>query len=87
MLASTIGSWILFGTLCYTNPGDVDTCHQILKKGVLSPADCSVIWQSAANRMDAKIRERGLSMTYVEGVCLSSEPGVDKTINLSYNKI
>lgn len=87
MLASTIGSWILFGTLCYTNPGDVDKCHQIIQKGVLSPADCSVIWQSTANRLDREITEKELSMTYVQGVCLSTEPGVDKTINLSYNKI
>ena len=85
MLASIIGSWILFGTLCYTNPGDVDKCHQIIQKGVLSPADCSVIWQSTANRLDHEITEKGLSMTYVQGVCLSTEPGVDKTINLSYN--
>tara|TARA_A100001388_G_scaffold253354_1_gene216412 strand:- start:1961 stop:2218 length:258 start_codon:yes stop_codon:yes gene_type:complete len=85
MLASTIGSWILFGTLCYTNPGDVDKCHQIIQKGVLSPADCSVIWQSTANRLDREITEKELSMTYVQGVCLSTEPGVDKTINLSYN--
>ena len=85
MLASTIGSWILFGTLCYTNPGDVDKCHQIIQKGVLSPADCSVIWQSTANRLDRQITEKELSMTYVQGVCLSTEPGVDKTINLSYN--
>ena len=87
MLASTIGSWILFGTLCYTNPGAVDTCHQILKKGVLSPADCSTIWQSTAYRLNVQIKERGLSMTYTEGICLSSEPGVDTTIKLSYNKI
>ena len=85
MLASTIGSWILFGTLCYTNPGDVDKCHQIIQKGVLSPADCSVIWQSTANRLDREITEKELSMTYIQGVCLSTEPGVDKTINLSYN--
>jgi len=85
MLASTIGSWILFGTLCYTNPGDVDKCHQIIQKGVLSPADCSVIWQSTANRLDREITEKQLSMTYIQGVCLSTEPGVDKTINLSYN--
>ena len=85
MLASTIGSWILFGTLCYTNPGDVDKCHQVIQKGVLSPADCSVIWQSTANRLEHEITEKGLSMTYVQGVCLSTEPGVDKTINLSYN--
>jgi hypothetical protein len=87
MLVSTIGSWILFGTLCYTNPGDVDTCHQILKKGVLSPADCSTIWQSTAYRLNVQIEKRGLSMTYTEGICLSSEPGVDTTIKLSYNKI
>ncbi len=85
MLASTIGSWILFGTLCYTNPGDVDKCHQVIQKGVLSPADCSVIWQSTANRLDREITEKGLSMTYIQGVCLSTEPGVDTTINLSYN--
>ena len=85
MLASTIGSWILFGTLCYTNPGDVDKCHQVIQKGVLSPADCSVIWQSTANRLDREITENGLSMTYIQGVCLSTEPGVDKTLNLSYN--
>ena len=87
MLASTIGKYILFGTLCYTNPGDVDTCHQILKKGVLSPADCSTIWQSTAYRLNIQIKERGISMTYTEGICLSSEPGVDTTIKLSYNKI
>ena len=85
MLASTIGKWILFGTLCYTNPGDVDKCHQVIQKGVLSPADCSVVWQSTANRLDHEITEKGLSMTYVEGQCLSTEPGVDKTIKLSYN--
>ena len=85
MLASTIGSWILFGTLCYTNPGDVDKCHQVIQKGVLSPADCSVIWQSTANRLDREITEKGLSMTYIQGVCLSTEPGVDMTLNLSYN--
>ena len=85
MLASTIGSWILFGTLCYTNPGDVDKCHQVIQKGVLSPADCSVIWQSTANRLDREITEKGLSMTYIQGVCLSTDPGIDKTLNLSYN--
>ena len=85
MLASTIGKYILFGTLCYTNPGDVDTCHQILKKGLLSPADCSVVWQSHVYRIRMQIEEKGLSMTYYEGQCLSTEPGVDTTINLSYN--
>ena len=85
MLASTIGKYILFGTLCYTNPGDVDTCHQILKKGLLSPADCSVVWQSHVYRMSMQIEEKGLSMTYTEGQCLSTEPGVDTTLKLSYN--
>jgi hypothetical protein len=85
MLATTIGSWILLGTICYTNPGDVDKCHQILKKGLLSPADCSVVWQSQVYRISLQIEEKGLSMTHVEGQCLSTEPGVDKTINLSYN--
>ena len=85
MLASTIGKYILFGTLCYTNPGDVDTCHQILKKGLLSPADCSVVWQSHVYRISVQIEKKGLSMTYTEGQCLSTKPGVDTTLKLSYN--
>ena len=87
MLASTIGSWILFGTLCYTNPGDVDTCHQILKKGVLSPADCSVIWQSNVYRIHKEIEEKGLSLTHVEGYCIPVDPDIDTSIKLSYNTI
>jgi hypothetical protein len=64
MLASTIGKYILFGTLCYTNPGDVDTCHQILKKGLLSPADCSVVWQSHVYRITEPGVDTTLKLSY-----------------------
>ena len=87
MLASTIGSWILFGTLCYTNPGDVDKCHQVIQKGVLSPADCSVIWQSNVYRIHKEIEEKGLSLTHVEGYCIQVDPNIDTSIKLSYNTI
>ena len=73
--------------MCFTNPGDVDSCKQIIKKGVLSPADCSVVWQSNVYRIHREIEEKGLSLTHVEGYCIPVDPDVDTNLKLSYNTI
>ena len=87
MLASFLSTYLLIGTVCFTNPGDVDACRQIIKKGVLSPADCSVIWQSNVYRIHREIEEKGLSLTHVEGYCIPVDPDIDTSIKLSYNTI
>ena len=87
MLASFLSTYLLIGTVCFTNPGDVDACRQIIKKGVLSPADCSVIWQSNVYRIHKEIEEKGLSLTHVEGYCIPVDPNIDTSIKLSYNTI
>ena len=87
MLASFLSTYLLIGTVCFTNPGDVDACRQIIKKGVLSPADCSVIWQSNVYRIHKEIEEKGLSLTHVEGYCIPVDPDIDTSIKLSYNTI
>ena len=87
MISSLLSTYILIGTVCFTNPGDVDSCKQIIKKGVLSPADCSVVWQSNVYRIHREIEEKGLSLTHVEGYCIPVNPDVDTNLKLSYNTI
>ena len=87
MLASFLSTYLLIGTVCFTNPGDVDACRQIIKKGVLSPADCSVIWQSNVYRIHKEIEEKGLSLTHTEGYCIPLDPSIDTSLKLSYNTI
>tara|TARA_Y100001973_G_C5106424_1_gene285385 strand:+ start:479 stop:742 length:264 start_codon:yes stop_codon:yes gene_type:complete len=87
MISSLLSTYILIGTVCFTNPGDVDSCKQIIKKGVLSPADCSVVWQSNVYRIHREIEEKGLSLTHVEGYCIPVDPDVDTNLKLSYNTI
>tara|TARA_R100000664_G_scaffold31595_2_gene45360 strand:- start:149 stop:412 length:264 start_codon:yes stop_codon:yes gene_type:complete len=87
MISSLLSTYILIGTVCFTNPGDVDSCKQIIKKGVLSPADCSVVWQSNVYRIHREIEEKGLSLTHVEGYCIPVNPDIDTNLKLSYNTI
>ena len=87
MISSLISTFILIGTVCYTNPGDVDSCRQIIKKQLLSPADCSVYWQSAVYNIHMEIKEKGLSLTHTEGYCIPLDPSIDTSLKLSYNTI
>jgi|TARA_Y100000817_G_scaffold142517_1_gene111681 hypothetical protein len=87
LMPSLLSTYIIIGTVCFTNPGDVDACRQIIKKGLLSPADCSMRWQSSVYRIHEEIREKGLSLTHVEGYCIPVDPNIDTSIKLSYNTI
>lgn len=77
--------FLLIGHLCWTNPGNVDTCHQIIIRDAISFPDCSVKFTSRVYREREKIEKKGLSLTSVEGHCYELKEGVDRFMRLSYD--
>lgn len=68
---------VIFGYICNDNPNMDDQCTQVYIPGAISRADCSVKFGSYLHRYKEEIAKKGLSMTYKEVYCLSSDPDVD----------
>ena len=80
-----IAKFLLLGHICWTNPGTIDDCKQIIIRDLLSPADCNVQFTSRVYKAKVTIEKKGLSLTQAEAMCYDLTPGVDKFYELSYH--